>query len=384
MKNRFLLCAGIFFLLFMIFFPLDFLGDYQGKLTSFLFGGLTEWFIVDVFEVKNARIDFSSDSLSMVVLIGVLLIFAVILTILTAKKYRQNILFLSKEIGVLYLAVIVMKYGVDKIFKAQFYLPEPNILYSRFGNLDKDILFWSTMGTSRFYSVFAGILELTAAVLILFNKTRTLGLLLVIGIFINIFAINIGFDISVKLFSLILLLMTVFALKNEWVILYQFLIVKKEKRLSVETISNSKWQPVWVFFKTAFLGLSLGLIFFPYVNSGNYNDDTAARPFIHGAFKNVDQNSDVRYVFFHRKHYLILMDKNENTMDFHYSLQPSKQNIVLKDYNGRKIQGSFIYQKKDSLIILTIGKSRIEAKGLNWREMKALKPVFHRVIEDVK
>ncbi|MFP3637361.1 hypothetical protein, partial [Bacillus sp. SIMBA_033] len=78
-----------------------------------------------------------------------------------------------------------------------------------------------------------------------------------------------------------------FTLKNEWVILYQFLIVKKEKRLTDETISNSKLQPIWGFFKTAFLGLSLVMILFPYVYSGNYNDDTAARPFIHGAFKNI-------------------------------------------------------------------------------------------------
>lgn len=383
MKDRFLLCTGFFFLLFIVFFPVDFLNNFQYAITSFLFGDLTEWISVHILHFKKARIDFSSDSISMVVLVSLLLILSIILSILVQEKYHRRLLHLFKEICVLYLAVILMKYGFDKIFKAQFYLPEPNILYSRFGTLDKDILFWSTMGTSHLYSVFTGTLELTSAFFILFNRTRTVGLLISIGMFINIVGINLGFDISVKLFSLILLLMAVFSLEKEWNSLFQFLVLKKEKKLKEEHIFIIERHPMWMFFKTLFLGLSLVMVVFPYLNSGNYNDDTVERAFLHGAFENIDKESEIQYVFFHRNHYLILMDKNDNRTDFHYSLESSTK-LILEDYTGKSILTEFSYQKKDSILTIAIGKNRIQAKELDWRKMNALQPLFHTAIEEVK
>ncbi|MBL1221846.1 hypothetical protein JET18_13420 [Chryseobacterium sp. L7] len=381
MRSRLAAGVGMFFLLFMLFFPLDFLGDFQKEISSFLFGDLTGWIVKQVFQADHARIDFSSDSLSMLVLVILLLIISVFITALIKEKHLPKLLYFSKEIAVLYIAVVLLKYGLDKIFKAQFYLPEPNILYSRFGNLDKDILFWSTMGTSRLYSISMGVFELLAALLILFRITRTLGLLISVGIVINILFINLGFDISVKFFSLILLCMAVFGLKDEWIPLYRFLILKQKIQLQENTEPSVKLLPVWIFFKTAFVGTSLVMILFPYINSGNYNDDLSERPLLHGAFKNADKNSDLQYIFFHRNHYVILMDKDEKTRDFHYS-SGSKDHLILEDYGGRKTNVRFSYQKKDSLLTLRFGTSVIVAREENWRKMNALRPLFHSTIEN--
>ncbi|MFN1218056.1 hypothetical protein ACKW6Q_13885 [Chryseobacterium kwangjuense] len=383
MKSRVVTAAGVFFLLFIVFFPLDFLGDFQKEWTSFIYGDLTQWMVKNIFKTDHARIDFSSDSLSMMVLIMILIIISALITALIRKKYLPEILHYSKEIIVLYIAVVLMKYGFDKIFKAQFYLPEPNILYSRFGNMDRDILFWSTMGTSRLYSVSMGIFELVAALMILFHKTRTLGLLFSIGILVNIVFINLGFDISVKFFSLILLLMAVLGLKDEWIPLYRFLILRQKIQLDEEPQILRGAFPAWVFFKTAFIGFSMVAIFFPYFESGNYNDDTTGRPLLHGAFKNVDANSDLQYIFFHRNYYIILMDQDEKTKDFHYS-QDSKNHLILEDYQGGKMNVPFSYQKKDSLLTLTFGKDRVVAKEQNWKKMNALRPLFHITIEGSK
>ncbi|SHG34548.1 hypothetical protein [Chryseobacterium sp. OV279] len=383
MRSRLLPGTGIFFLLFVLFFPLTFLGDFQRQWSLFLWEDLAGWIVKNIFNMNQARIDFSSDSISMFALVMILITVSALAVILIKKKHQQRILDLSKEIIVLYLAVVLMKYGFDKIFKAQFYLPEPNILYSRFGNLDRDILFWSTMGTSRLYSVSAGILEILAALLILFRKTRVLGLLVSIGVLINIFLINIGFDISVKFFSLILLFMAVFALKDDWIPLYRFLILKQEVKPGEKKEITPKFKSVWVFFKTAFLGLSMVVILFPFINSGDFDDDTADRPLLHGAFKNLDEDSDIQYVFFHRNSYLILMDKNEKMVDFHY-LQGSKNQLILEDYKNRKTKVNYVYQKKDSLLTLDFGKYMIKTKELNWRKMNALQPLFHAAIEDAE
>src|SRR5205085_9499653 len=109
------------------------------------------------------------------------------------------------QLFIYYLCLQLLKYGVDKIFKNQFYLPEPNTLFTPAGMLDKDILYWSTMGTSYGYNIFLGSLEIAAALFILIKRTRLIGLLLSLGILINVTEVNFGFDISVKLFSLFLL-----------------------------------------------------------------------------------------------------------------------------------------------------------------------------------
>lgn len=383
MSNKLISWTGIFFLLFILFFPLDFLGDFQKEISVFLFGSLTEWMTSILFGLENVRIDFSSDSISMLVFIAILLVLSLGITTLIKPKYIQKALSFSKEAIVVYLAVVLMKYGFDKVFKAQFYLPEPNILYSRFGNLDRDILFWSTMGVSRSYSIWSGGIELLAALLILIYRTRVVGLLVTVGIFMNIIAINIGFDISVKLFSLILLLMTIFALKDDWIPLFRFLVLKKEVKLNENTGEYAAFRPLKIFLKTSFIGSSLVLILFPYISSGNYNDDTAERPFIHGAFKNTDESSDLQYIFFHRNHYLILMNKQEKMRDFHY-VSDSGNRLILEDYQGKKIQADISYQKKDSLMILSLEGNRIEAKELSWRKTNALRPLFHTTIEKVE
>ena len=382
MRNRILGCIGIFFLLFILFFPLDFLGDVQKNITLFLFEDFTRILIDSVSENGKVRIDFSSDSISMFILMGLLAGISIILCLLIRKKYAHFILHISKEIILLYLIIILMKYGLDKIFKAQFYLPEPNILYSRFGNLDRDILFWSTMGTSYFYSVFTGILELCAAVMIFFYRTRLIGLLISLGIFINILGINLGFDISVKLFSFVLLSMVVFALQDDWASLYRFFILKKEAR-PIEGIPEILYPPFMVWFKVVFLGVFIVVIASPYIRSGNYNDDAVKRPFFHGAFKNINERSEIRYIFFHRQGYLIFMDQNENMKDFHY-ITVSPNHLLLEDYNGKQIDTEILYSKKDSLLILNTGKERIQARELNWKKIKALKPLFHINIEQAE
>ena len=80
-----------------------------------------------------------------------------------------------------YLALQLFLYGFNKVFKCQFFLPEPNTLYTHIGEAPKDLLFWSAMGSSYFYTVFGGVLEVFAASLLLFRKTYLLGSLMALS-----------------------------------------------------------------------------------------------------------------------------------------------------------------------------------------------------------
>lgn len=278
--------------------------------------------------------------------------------------------------------IILFKYGIDKILKAQFYLPEPNILYSRFGDLDKDILYWSVMGTSRLYSVLTGSVEVFAAVLLMFRKTRIIGILLSSVVFLNVIFFNIGFDISVKLFSLILLLMSVFCLKDDLIKLYRFLILKKTEQLS-ET-DPGKGKPFLIFIKTFILGVAFVQVILPYFVSGNYNDDVAERSDLHGVYKVIDEKSEIKYLFFHRRNYLILMNENDEVVDFKYQKTSDSSKIILADYKGNKELAEINFQKSDSVLTFKSRNLNIKSKQKNWQKMNALKPLFHLSIENLK
>ncbi len=161
-------------------------------------------------------------------MLGLLLLAAFLVTFFATFTKNKNgwveylMLFISY-----YLAFVLLKYGFDKVFKLQFYLPEPNILYSEFGMLTKDILYWSTIGTSRFYNISIGVIELVTAGLILFSRTRTLGLLGASLIFAHIVIINFGFDISVKTYSMLLLLMALVSVAPELKSIYNFFIRRR-------------------------------------------------------------------------------------------------------------------------------------------------------------
>lgn len=103
------------------------------------------------------------------------------------------------------ISFFLLRYGLDKVLDNQFYEPEPNILNTKVGNLDKDILFWTSMGTSKVYNLFMGLIEVIAGVFILIPRTRKISTLAAIVIFANVLFINIGFDISVKYLSALLL-----------------------------------------------------------------------------------------------------------------------------------------------------------------------------------
>lgn len=145
-----------------------------------------------------------SDSLafySTALILGVLSLLIMVFIYWKGKKYLpavQKVLFFTL---VLFLSYFLIRYGLDKLFGVQFYTPVANTLHTPVGQLGKDILFWTSMGTSTFYNQFMAITEISAGILILFNRTRFLGLIVGFGVLLNIFAINIGFDITVKYLS---------------------------------------------------------------------------------------------------------------------------------------------------------------------------------------
>jgi uncharacterized membrane protein YphA (DoxX/SURF4 family) len=111
-----------------------------------------------------------------------------------------------------YLASMMMLYGFSKINHAQFPFPGPFQLSQPLGQFSPMGLAWAFMGYSTGYNWFTGTAEVLGGILMLFRRTTVLGGIILTAVIGNIVAMNFAFDIPVKLFSLHLLLMTLFIL----------------------------------------------------------------------------------------------------------------------------------------------------------------------------
>lgn len=397
MKSFFEKSCALFFVFGFLFIPITLNGkDWQFQLTKFIFSRPIAIIEKLFFPEALHKIDFSSDTIALNLLLLLLFLLAMIALLLLnfLKIKTDNIITFSRVISCYYIGLILLSYGFDKVFKAQFYLPEPNILYTPFGNLSKDILYWSTIGTSRNYSVSLGIIEVFTAILILINSTRILGLLVSIGVLINIILINFGFDISVKTFSIFLLLATLFSVYPNLKKLISFFVFQKNEKLipTKQSIIINPFLKIWM--KTIIVGLLFLQVLFPYFESQNFNDDLQSRPFLHGAYQvnqfivNMDtlKTSDfpIQKIFIHRNNYIIFQDKNNEMTDYHFEIDTLKKQLLLQDYKKNISCVNYDFVKKDSTFKLKFKKYYIVSRAINWRNLPALQNQTHYTIDQIQ
>ena len=388
---------ALFFVFGFLFIPLTLNGkDGQFQLTKVLFSKPIAFIQMLFFPQALHAIDFSSDTIALNLLLLLLFLLAIVVVLLLhfLKIKMDKMVLISRVISCYYIVFILLSYGFDKVFKAQFYLPEPNILYTSFGNLSKDILYWSTLGTSRFYSISMGIIEVVTAILILFKRTRILGLLVSIGVFVNIILINFGFDISVKTFSIFLLVVTLFSVYPNLKTLINFLVFQRRELLvqTNQTIISNPFLKIWI--KFIVVGLLFLQILFPYFQSQNFNDDLQARPFLHGVYQ-VNQiivktdtlkttDFPILKIFIHRNNYIIFQGKNNVMTDYHFEMDSIKKQLLLQDYKKNTICVDYDFTKKDSTFRLRFKNYSIVSKAINWRKLPALQNQTHYTIDQIQ
>lgn len=394
-KTAFKLFTSIFLLLCIFFVPFTFyLFPYQQSITKFLFSTLIKNTASLLFNVTLNNTTIYSDTASMYVLVFILLLLAAIITtilksIKKANPLQQKINIISYTICVYYLSVILLKYGLDKICKTQFYLPEPNTLFTCVGKLDKDILFWTSMGTSKLYNTVTGSIELLTALLLFFKRIRLAGILLAIIVVAQVVLINFSFDISVKLFSL-LLLYNAFYLSHPYAKKLAAIIFTN-KQIEDNTIhyhNTKSLLPIIV--KCLVAGLFLLEAFYPYLKNKNFNDDTTARPYLHGAYEVKQQiilgdtltsyNYLFKRFFIHRNGYIIFEDAKGTMQDFALKYDTINNKLFLEDYKHNTTTINYTYTKEDSIITLkyqlTNKPVTVVGKGIDWRKLPLLKDSF--------
>jgi len=274
-----------------------------------------------------------------------------------------------------FLALQLLEYGFDKVFKHQFYLPEPNTLYTPLGMLPPDLAYWSVLGASHTYSVFAGLLEVLPGLLLLWGRTRLVGGIMALAVLANVLALNIGFDISVKLWSAFLLLLAAVVAAPGLLTAYYALV--RDCYRPARPVRPAQWHGRWV---GAVRGLGLGILLVetagPFLSEQNFNDDMLPRPPLHGAYAVTSLRPAAaapQRLFVHRQGYLITQAVDGQVRDYKLTYAPGL--LLLRDEAGQPSRLHYTASPAGLRLTGMLGSDSVRwlACQLSWRQLPLLK-----------
>jgi hypothetical protein len=144
--------------------------------------------------------------------------------------------------GSLVLALEMFFYGMDKLVPVQFGALTLARLSQRVGELTPMGMLWTFMAASKPYTMFAGFTEVLAGILLLFPRLRLLGALLTLGAMSQVFALNMSYDVPVKLGSLHYLLMALLLSAPDAQRLLNILVLNRiATPRALTPLSNRRW-----------------------------------------------------------------------------------------------------------------------------------------------
>jgi uncharacterized membrane protein YphA (DoxX/SURF4 family) len=171
------------------------------------------------------------------------LIGAVIWSMLDSKRtdYRRLHAWLNLFLR-LTLATTMFSYGFDKAFPLQFHSITRMDLVQLLGDMNHYQLMWRFMAASPGYTIFSGSLEVLGGILLLIPRLSNLGAILCVLVLSNVVALNIAYNVDVKLLSFNWLLMAIFLAAPEVPRLARILVLNRPAfPLRNVPLSERKW-----------------------------------------------------------------------------------------------------------------------------------------------
>jgi hypothetical protein len=133
-----------------------------------------------------------------------------------------------------YLASQMIVYGMVKVIPNQFGVLAPEALTTEIGYLNRMSLLWTFMAASPAYTIFAGAAEVLGGLLLTCRRTRLLGVMVTIGVMVNVVTLNFCYDVVVKLHSSHLLVITLFLAAPDLRRLFDFFVLGRTPQPSAD------------------------------------------------------------------------------------------------------------------------------------------------------
>jgi hypothetical protein len=167
--------------------------------------------------------------LALIVLIGIVAAVGTVMWSLVARRRQahpgaQKWFRLFFRFG---LGTTMLGYGMVKFIPLQMPFPGLTRLLTPYGNFSLMGVLWSKIGSSPAYETFTGVMELTCAVLLFIPGLTTVGALLSFITSTQIFALNMMYDVPVKLFSLHLMILSLVLLAPDVRRLFRVMVLRR-------------------------------------------------------------------------------------------------------------------------------------------------------------
>jgi hypothetical protein len=152
----------------------------------------------------------------------------------------KNFLSVIRLLAVYFIAFVLLSFGISKLMDVQF-LSWNYLQFVPLRLLPGQSFAWAFLGHSRLYYDFIGFTEILAGLLLLFSRTRLMGLLLAAVLYINVVLIDIVFAVNDAIghataeFLIVLVLLAGYARD-----LKTFFWTRKG-RMTTEAVHDNKW-----------------------------------------------------------------------------------------------------------------------------------------------
>jgi len=187
-----------------------------------------------------------------------------------------------------YLAIIAFVYGFDKIFLLQMPFPNISQLATPLGDFLPMRFSWLFIGYSGPYQFFSGVMEVAVGVLLLYRRTATFGVLMATAVFTNVMMLNLSYDIPVKIFSMELVLMSLFLVANEYDRILCFFVLNRPApscALYHREFNSRKMRIVRILLKTVIIIIAVPLqLYNTYQQFSSNTSDKTPAPITKGMY----------------------------------------------------------------------------------------------------
>ncbi|GAA4275648.1 hypothetical protein [Aquimarina mytili] len=318
-------------------------------------------------------------------------------SLLDVKRKEYNQLFLYLRILIrYYLALTMFLYGFSKVFCVQFSEVSNFDLIKTFGDQSPMGLLWNFMEYSNTYTRFSGIVEVLVGVLLLYRRTVVFGSLILIGIMLNVFMMNMSYDIPVKSYSIVLIVMGIFILAPDIKRILEFFVLNKVVQPKIIAPYFSKQKHI----TTGYIVKGLCICFL-ILSSINFfmkiKQERSEKSVLYGIYeveefiKNNDTLAPLTTDSFRWKRLIIdkrnsgVQTMDERIVHFKEKTDTVSKTLTLTSYKDSTDIQSFSYIIKDSLYIFeSIYKSdtlKIKAKKKERDEFLLINRGFHWINE---
>jgi uncharacterized membrane protein len=179
-------------------------------------------------------------------------------SVIDAKRQNYNRLLRLFSIYLsYYVGANMLSYGLSKVFYLQFSEPSYLELFRTYAESSPMGIAWTFMGASKTYTMFSGFAEVIGGLLLFHRRTRTFGALMIFSVMLNVFMINMSYDVPVKLISFHLMIEALFIASLDYKRILNLFVISKPKTFSNELkplFQNKTYSIAATVLKLVFIG----------------------------------------------------------------------------------------------------------------------------------